>query len=44
MRDWNAEEENDENLVIIDDASLAGQFEAEFGRVYNLAKNPPAKK
>ena len=40
----NAEEENDENLVIIDDASLAGQFEAEFGRVYNLAKNPPAKK
>ena len=40
----NAEEENDENLVIIDDASLAGQFEAEFGRVYDLAKNPPTKK
>ena len=40
----NAEEENDENLVIVDDASLAAQFEAEFGRVYNLAKNPSAKK
>ncbi len=40
----NAEEENDENLIIIDDASLAAQFEAEFMRVYEQAKNPPAKK
>jgi phosphatidylserine/phosphatidylglycerophosphate/cardiolipin synthase-like enzyme len=39
----NAETENDENLIIVDDASLAAQFEAEFGRVYDLAKNPPKK-
>ncbi len=37
-------EENDENLIIIDDASLAAQFEAEFMRVYEQAKNPPTKK
>ena len=37
----NAEEENDENLLIIDDASLAQQFIAEFGRVYDQAKSPP---
>lgn len=40
----NAETENDENLIIVDDPSLAAQFTAEFGRVYTQAKNPPAKK
>ncbi len=39
----NAETENDENLVIVDDASLAAQFQAEFARVYDQAKNPPKK-
>lgn len=39
----NAETENDENLLIVDDPSLAQQFIAEFGRVYDQAKNPPRK-
>ncbi|MBI5302831.1 MAG: phospholipase [Chloroflexi bacterium] len=39
----NAETENDENLLIIDDASLAQAFTAEFARVYAQAKNPPKK-
>ena len=39
----NAETENDENLIIVDDPSLAAQFTAEFGRVYDTAKNPPKK-
>jgi phosphatidylserine/phosphatidylglycerophosphate/cardiolipin synthase-like enzyme len=39
----NAENENDENLLIVDDATLAQAFEAEFGRVYEQAKNPPKK-
>lgn len=39
----NAETENDENLLIIDDPALAQQFTAEFMRVYDLAKNPPKK-
>lgn len=39
----NAETENDENLLIFDDPSLAQQFIAEFGRVYDQAKNPPKK-
>jgi len=37
----NADEENDENLLIIDEPSLAQSFEVEFGRVYEQAKNPP---
>ncbi|MDE3088412.1 MAG: phospholipase [Chloroflexota bacterium] len=40
----NADTENDENLLIIDDPALAQQFLAEFARVYDQAKNPPAKK
>ena len=40
----NAETQNDENLLIVDDPSLAQQFTAEFGRVYDQAKNPPNKK
>jgi len=39
----NAETQNDENLIIVDDPSLAAQFEAEFTRVYDQAKNPPKK-
>jgi phosphatidylserine/phosphatidylglycerophosphate/cardiolipin synthase-like enzyme len=39
----NAETQNDENLLIVDDPSLAQQFTAEFGRVYDQAKNPPKK-
>ncbi len=33
-----ADTENDENLLIVDDAGLAQAFEAEFGRVYSLAR------
>lgn len=36
-----ADEENDENLLMISDPSLAAQFEAEFARVYNQAKSGP---
>ena len=39
-----ANEDNDENLMIVDDASLAQAFEAEFARVYEQAMNPPPKK
>ena len=38
-----ANTENDENLLIVDDAALAAQFTAEFMRVYEQAKNPPKK-
>ncbi|MCX7837955.1 MAG: phospholipase D-like domain-containing protein [Anaerolineae bacterium] len=34
----NAEEENDENLLIVDDIPLAQAFAAEFARVYEQAK------
>lgn len=34
---------NDENLLIIDDASLAHAFSAEFQRVLEVAKHPPAR-
>ncbi len=39
----NANEENDENLLIVDDATLAQAFTAEFERVLAQAKNPPKK-
>jgi phosphatidylserine/phosphatidylglycerophosphate/cardiolipin synthase-like enzyme len=39
----NAETANDENLLILDEPALAGQFAAEFARVYAQAKNPPKK-
>ncbi|MBI5652745.1 MAG: phospholipase [Chloroflexi bacterium] len=39
----NANESNDENVLIVDDPSLAQQFQAEFARVYAQAKNPPKK-
>jgi phosphatidylserine/phosphatidylglycerophosphate/cardiolipin synthase-like enzyme len=35
----NAEEENDENLIIVDDTTLVAQFDAEFARVYDQAKS-----
>jgi phosphatidylserine/phosphatidylglycerophosphate/cardiolipin synthase-like enzyme len=37
----NAQTDNDENLLIVDDAGLAAAFEEEFARVYATAKNPP---
>jgi phosphatidylserine/phosphatidylglycerophosphate/cardiolipin synthase-like enzyme len=40
----NANTQNDENLLIVDDPALAAQFTEEFARVYLQAKNPPAKK
>ncbi len=39
----NADEENDENLLVIDEPALAQTFRAEFTRVYEQAKAPPAK-
>lgn len=39
----NANEENDENLLIVDDATLAQAFTAEFERVLAQAKHPPKK-
>ncbi len=35
-----AEETNDENLIIIDDSTIASQYQAEFERVYEQARNP----
>jgi phosphatidylserine/phosphatidylglycerophosphate/cardiolipin synthase-like enzyme len=35
-----AEDTNDENLIIIDDPTLASQFAAEFERVYRQARQP----
>ena len=40
----NADRDNDENLLIVDDPQFAAQFEQEFQRVLALAKNPPARK
>lgn len=37
----NAQSDNDENLLIVDDAGMAKSFEEEFARVYATAKNPP---
>lgn len=39
----NANEENDENLLIVDEVALAQAFTAEFQRVYEQAKHPPKK-
>jgi phosphatidylserine/phosphatidylglycerophosphate/cardiolipin synthase-like enzyme len=40
----NAQNQNDENLIIVDSPALAKLFEAEFLRVYATAQNPPNKK
>jgi len=37
----NAQDDNDENLLIVDDVGMAKAFEEEFARVYATAKNPP---
>jgi len=39
----NADTENDENLLIVDEPALAQAFTAEFERVLAQAKNPPKK-
>jgi phosphatidylserine/phosphatidylglycerophosphate/cardiolipin synthase-like enzyme len=39
----NADRDNDENLLIVDDIQLAQAFTAEFQRVYEQAQNPPKK-
>jgi phosphatidylserine/phosphatidylglycerophosphate/cardiolipin synthase-like enzyme len=39
-----AEKDNDENLLIIENADFARAFKAEFDRVLAVAKSPPAKK
>lgn len=39
----NAEKDNDENLLIVDDPALAQAFEAEYQRVYAQALNPPKR-
>ncbi len=36
--------QNDENLLIVDNADIAKAFKAEYDRVLALAKNPPTKK
>jgi phosphatidylserine/phosphatidylglycerophosphate/cardiolipin synthase-like enzyme len=40
----NADQDNDENLLIVDDPTFTGHFEQEFQRVLAAAKNPPARK
>jgi phosphatidylserine/phosphatidylglycerophosphate/cardiolipin synthase-like enzyme len=37
----NADQSNDENMLVIHNPELARQFLAEFNRVYDQAKNPP---
>jgi phosphatidylserine/phosphatidylglycerophosphate/cardiolipin synthase-like enzyme len=39
----NADSDNDENLLIIDDPALAEAFEAEFQRVRDVALHPLKK-
>ncbi len=40
----NADKDNDENLLIIENEDVARQFKAEFDRVLETAKHPPARK
>ena len=40
----NADTQNDENLLMIDNPELARAFKAEYDRILALAKNPPPKK
>ena len=40
----NADKDNDENLLIVDNPDLARAFKAEFDRVLALAQNPPPKR
>ncbi len=40
----NADKDNDENLLIVDDPALAKAFKGEYDRMVEVAKNQPAKK
>ena len=40
----NAERENDENCLIVDDPSLAAAFGGEFERVLEAARNPAQRR
>ncbi len=40
----NADRENDENLLIVDDPGLAAAFEAEYQRLRTVAANPPGRR
>lgn len=40
----NANTQNDENLLIVEDAGLARAFQGEFDRMVALAQNPPARR
>jgi phosphatidylserine/phosphatidylglycerophosphate/cardiolipin synthase-like enzyme len=40
----NADKDNDENLLIFDDPTIARSFKAEFDKILAQAKNPPGKK
>lgn len=40
----NANTQNDENLLIVENADLARAFQAEFERMVALAQNPPARR
>ncbi len=40
----NADRDNDENLLIVDDPGLAAAFEAEYQRVRTVALNPPGRR
>jgi len=40
----NADESNDENVLIVEDANLAKAFKEEYDRILAVAKNPPKKK
>jgi phosphatidylserine/phosphatidylglycerophosphate/cardiolipin synthase-like enzyme len=39
----NADKDNDENLLIVDDPEFTARFEQEYQRVLATAKNPPPK-
>jgi phosphatidylserine/phosphatidylglycerophosphate/cardiolipin synthase-like enzyme len=40
----NADKDNDENLLIVDDPGLTAAFEAEYQRVRSLALSPPVRR
>jgi phosphatidylserine/phosphatidylglycerophosphate/cardiolipin synthase-like enzyme len=40
----NADRDNDENLLVVDDPGLAAAFEAEYQRMRAIALNPPARR
>ncbi len=40
----NANTQNDENLLIVENPDIARAFKSEFDRVLTLAQNPPIRK